>query len=95
MNLILFKEKQILGCYNSTPLKMNLVLEIQTMLTQRDASMFSQILFPFPSNIIFCIPIPLNLTHLYNSAPCNPFCGLQNLYQKLLIGEILLNYKFF
>ena len=26
-----FKKKQILGCYNSTPLKMNLVLEIQTM----------------------------------------------------------------
>ena len=31
---------QILGCYNSTPLKMNLVLEIQTMLTQIIVGMF-------------------------------------------------------
>ena len=26
-----FKKKQILGCYNSTPLKMNLVLKIRMM----------------------------------------------------------------
>ena len=30
LNLHLFPKEQILGCYNSTPLKMNLVLEIQT-----------------------------------------------------------------
>ena len=29
--LALFQEKQILWCYNSTPLKMNLVLEIRKM----------------------------------------------------------------
>ena len=39
---------KILGCYNSTPLKMNLVLEIQMMLTQKATSMFSldPLLFP-------------------------------------------------
>ena len=31
---------QILGCYNSTPLKMNLVPEIWTMFTQKAAGMF-------------------------------------------------------
>ena len=48
MNLILFEEKQILGCYNSTPLKMNLVLEIRMMLTQKVAGMFfsDPLLFP-------------------------------------------------
>ena len=35
MNLTLFEEKQILGCYKPTPLKMNLVLEIQKMLPQK------------------------------------------------------------
>ena len=39
---------QILGCYNSNPLKMNLVLEIRTMLTQKATGMFSldPLLFP-------------------------------------------------
>ena len=39
---------QILGCYNFTPLKMNLVLEIRTMLTQITVGMFSldHLLFP-------------------------------------------------
>jgi len=43
-----FKIMQILGCYSSTPLKMNLVPEIQTMLTQRATGMFSldPLLFP-------------------------------------------------
>ena len=31
---------QILGCYNSYPLKMNLVPEIRTMLTQKAVDMF-------------------------------------------------------
>ena len=30
-----FKNMQNLGCYNSTPLKMNLVLEIRTTATER------------------------------------------------------------
>ena len=33
-NLHLFQKEQIFGCYNSTPLKMNLVLEIQKMVIQ-------------------------------------------------------------
>ena len=33
-NLSYFGKLQILGCYNSTPLKMNLVLEIWLVLTQ-------------------------------------------------------------
>jgi len=32
-----FGKLQILGCYNSTPLKMNLVLEIRLVLTQTNA----------------------------------------------------------
>ena len=43
-----FKLMQILGCDNSTPLKMNLVLEIRTMLTQKAAGMFSSDPFLFP-----------------------------------------------
>ena len=31
---LLFKRMQFFGCYNSTPLKNNLVLEIQLVLTQ-------------------------------------------------------------
>ena len=44
----LFQKEQILGCYNCTPLKMNLILEIRTMLTQRATGMFSlgPLLFP-------------------------------------------------
>ena len=84
---------QVLGCYNSTPLKIILVPEIRTMLTQKAAGMFSLDPLLFLGSLIFCIPIPLNLTHLYNSAPHNPFCRLQNPYQKFLIGEIFLNYK--
>ena len=30
-----FGKLQILGCYNSTPLKMNLVLEIRKMVTKK------------------------------------------------------------
>ena len=33
----LFPKEQNLGCYNYTPLKMNLVLEIRLMLTQTNA----------------------------------------------------------
>ena len=44
----LFRILQILGCYNSTPLKMNLVLEIRMILTQKATGMFSSnpLLFP-------------------------------------------------
>ena len=34
-HLTLFQKEQILGCYNSTPLKMNLVPEIRKTLTKR------------------------------------------------------------
>jgi len=36
-NLSYFGKLQILGCYNSTPLKMNLVLEIRLVLSQTNA----------------------------------------------------------
>ena len=39
-NLSYFGKLQILGCYNSTPLKMNLILEIRLVLTQTTAGMF-------------------------------------------------------
>jgi len=39
-NLSYFGKLQILGCYNSTPLKMNLVLEIRSVLTHATAGMF-------------------------------------------------------
>ena len=44
----MFEEKQILGCYNSTPLKMNLVLKIQKMLPQKvvDTPPLDPLLFP-------------------------------------------------
>ena len=38
-NLSYFGKLQILGCYNSTPLKMNLVLEIRLVLTPTTADM--------------------------------------------------------
>ena len=46
---------QILGCYNYTPLKMNLVLEIRTMLTQKAAGMFSSdpLLFPKYPHLLY------------------------------------------
>ena len=38
-NLSYFGKLQILGCYNSTPLKMNLVLEIRLVLSQTNVDM--------------------------------------------------------
>ena len=48
MNLTLFDEKQILGCYKPTLLKMNLVLEIRKLLPQRvvDTPPLDPLLFP-------------------------------------------------
>ena len=44
----MFENMQILGCYNSTPLKMNLILEIWSVLTQttRDMIFLNPLLFP-------------------------------------------------
>ena len=56
---------QILGCYNSTPLKMNLVLEIWTMLTQKAVGIFSSDPLLFPK-----------WPHLLNTDSTEPYTSL-------------------
>ena len=56
--LALFQEKQILGCYNSTPLKMNLVLEIWKMVVKEIGILYLWIFFTFLSSSVFLVKIP-------------------------------------
>ena len=59
-NLLFLKEFQILGCYNSTPLKMNLVPEIRGDSDKRDADSS-----PLDSSLP-CIPVNFTPSNLSN-----------------------------
>ena len=58
--LALFPKIQILGCYNSTPLKMNLVLEIHEDGDKRDVD------FPPLDSSLLCLPVNLTPSNLPN-----------------------------
>jgi hypothetical protein len=49
--LALFQKRQILGCYNSTTLKMNLVLEIRKMMIKEIVTFCLHSILIFPSYI--------------------------------------------
>ena len=55
-----FKRKQILGCYNSTPLKMNLVPKIHGDGDKRGADS------PSLDSSLLCIPVILTPSNLLN-----------------------------
>ena len=59
-----FKNMQNLGCYNSTPLKMNLVLEIRTTATERQGYSVFRFSFTYSCSPIVLIRIPLYLAYL-------------------------------
>ena len=71
--LTLFQKRQFLGCYNSTPLKMNLILEIRKTSTKIWEYSILGFFFTFScSSIVLiknhftCIPVALTPSNLPN-----------------------------
>ena len=62
--LALFSKIQILGCYNSTLLKMNLVPEIRKTLTKRQGYFVFGFFYTSSCSSIFLIRIPLYFVYL-------------------------------
>ena len=60
----LFQKNQILGCYDSTPLKMNLVLEIRKTSTRRQGYSVFGFFFTSSCSSIVLIRIPLYFAYL-------------------------------
>jgi hypothetical protein len=79
-----------LGCYNSTPLKRNLVLEIWKTVIKEMYILRLWIFSTFSSSLILQFTIPRCFACRYNLTPNNLLIYFQNFDRVLGIGKILL-----
>ena len=83
----LFRKQLILGCYNSTPLKMNLVPEIRRRRAKNGGILQLGIFITFLSNTILT-KIPLDFAHLLTFTPNSILADPKMLIGPLIISQV-------